>query len=358
MKKILTTMLLAAITIVVQGQQPNPHLTQLEDFLQKKDFRISYEQTNGNGGNTVHTLYISSRPRPRYMEEAMDSIRATFSRLGKKASESYMYEYHQKDIDTIKYSLTFRGEEDTIKSSLQGNPVWVGNAREAANVDYFRQPRAQGRFWEACSIVHSYSIPTGIKNDDLRCFDTVAFKAHIQPVFDKIKNLKGAKVYPTHWQHDRNNFNPKDFPDFWYTIGSNGKKIYPSGFKTGTHYFIPSQYKEEAKALYRQLNSLIHDYVNSHPEQYYDFNYRPSISRDSLVISIDPIFSGCVGRNSDIFQIYCDTDDDGNSHFFILNNEGSGKAPKEWLILKSYINGKKVYIKGKEPKKGKEIETH
>ena len=353
MKKILTAMLLAAIAVAAQGQQPNPRLTQLEDFLQKKDFKISYEQTNGNDGSAIHTLYISSRPRPRYMEEAMDSIRTTFSRLDKKSSESYMYEYHKQGIDTIKSSLTFRNENDTIKSSLKGNPVWVGNAREAANVDYFRQPREQGGFREYCSIVHSYSIPTGIRKDDLQCFDTVAFKAHIQPVFDKIKNLKGTKVYFTHWQNDRNIFNPKDFPDFWYGIGPDGKKIFPSGLNTGTHYIVPSQYQEEAKALYGQLNSLIYDYVNSHPEQYYDFRYRPSISRDSLVISIDPIFTGCEGRNSDIFRIYCDTDEDGNSHFFILNNEGSGRAPKEWLILKSYINGKKVYIKGKEPKKDK-----
>lgn len=353
MKKILTAMLLAAFTVATQGQQPNPRLTQLEEFLQKKDFCINYEQTNGVDGSAIHTLYIYSRPRPRYMEEALDSIRTTFCRLGKKASESYMYEYHKQGIDTIKYSLTFRREDDTVKSSRQGNPVWVGNAYEAANVDYFRQPREQGGFREYCSIVHSYTIPTGIAKDDMRCFDTVAFKAHIQPVLDKIKKQKGAKVYPTHWQHDRNNFNPKDFPDFWYTIGSDGKKIYPAGSNTGTHYIIPSQYKEEAKALYGQLNTLIYDYVNSHPEQYYDFRYRPSISHDSLVVSIDPIFSGCRVRNSDIFRIYCDTDEEGNIHFFILNNEGSGRAPKEWLSLKSYINGEKVYIKGMEPKKDK-----
>lgn len=355
MKKILTFMLLATFTATALGQQPNPRLTQLEEFLQKKNYLVSYELTNGDDGSAIHTLYIHSRPRPQYMEETLDSIRTVFSRLGKEASESYMYEYHKQGIDTIKYSLTFRRENDTLQSSRQGNlnPVWVGNAREAANVDYLRHPREQGGFWEACSIVHSYSIPTGITRDDMQCFDTTAFKAHIQPVFDKIKKLKGAKVYPAHWQHDRNYCNPKDFPDFWYIIGSNGEKIYPSGLNTGTHYFIPSQYKEETKALYGQLNSLIYDYVNSHPEQYYDFRYRPSISRYSLVISIDPIFSGCRGRNSDIFRIYCDTDEDGNSHFFILNNEGSGRAPKEWLTLKSYINGEKVYIKGMEPKKDK-----
>ena len=47
-----------------------------------------------------------------------------------------------------------------------------------------------------------------------------------------------------------------------------------------------------------------------------------------------------------------------HDHIFLLTSKGEFKKPDDWASLKSYINGKKVYIKGMEPKKKKEVIMH
>ena len=89
MKKILTFMLLAALTATALGQQPNPRLTQLEEYFQKKDFEVDQQQTNGQDGSIIHTTFAYTTKQLQYVEEALDTIRTVFSRLGKEASESY-----------------------------------------------------------------------------------------------------------------------------------------------------------------------------------------------------------------------------------------------------------------------------
>ena len=184
------------------------------------------------------------------------------------------------------------------------------------------------------------------------CFDTIAFKALIQPGFDKIMKLKGVKKYPVHWQHDRDFDGGHDFYTMVYGVSKGGKKTWFEGLTTGTHYIIPSQYKEEAEALYRQLDSLTYDYVNKHPEQPYTYNYTTGYDIDKE-FHINPYFWGYHHKNAVVYKLYCELGTDGNYHILSLDNKGQGWVPKEWKILKSYINGKKVYIKGMEPKKEK-----
>lgn len=74
--------LLVVWTTAAFGQ--NPCLSQLDEYLQK--------QRN---------------------DVMVDSIRNIFSFVSKEASESYRYEYHKDDADTIKYELAFRaGDSD------------------------------------------------------------------------------------------------------------------------------------------------------------------------------------------------------------------------------------------------------
>ena len=352
MKKILTFMLWAAFTATAQSQQPNPRLTQLEKFLQKKDFEVNQQQTNGQDGSIIHTTFACTTKQLQYMEEALDSIRTVFSHFGKEASESYMYEYHKQGIDTIKYSLAFQSENDTLKTSRGSNAVWRGNAREAAYVDYYRTPKEQGKTQEYCSFTHSYSIPTGIARKDMLCFDTVAFKALIQPGFDKIMKLKGVKKYPVHWQHDRDFDGGRDFQSTVSGVSKDGKRTWFEGLTTGTHYIIPSKYKIEAETLYQHLDSLTYDYVNKHPEQPYTYKYTTGYDIYDGDF-INPYFYGYHYINDVVYKLYCVLDEDGNYHILSLNNKGQGWVPKQWKILKSYINGEKVYIKGMEPKEDK-----
>ena len=129
---------------------------------------------------------------------------------------------------------------------------------------------------------------------------------------------------------------------------SYGSKASGQGLTTGTFYFIPSQYEAEAKMLQKQLDSLTLAYVNQHPEQPYTYKYSKGYSRYNLREMVQGY--RCHGYDDYSLRSYCS--DEG---FFILSltTKGDIWIPSDWPILKSWINGEKVYLKGRAPKKEK-----
>ena len=381
MKKILSFILLAAITTIAYSQKPNERLARLEEFMRKESSaRISHRQLNCTGRGIEHQWYtwinevtsktphfnfdekISEASRRKIIESydsisaarhqrvvtMLDSIRLTFALLGKDASESYTYEYHKGDIDTIKYTLAFREEGDTILyPSASFTYRWeLISAREIANFNYSRgyDDWQEGNV-EKGQYTHLYSIPNGITWDDMKTFDIEAFEAQIEPALKSFKKLKGAKTYPVYWRHD------DGFKD---DIGENGGLIQmtesskkPSfGLTTGTHYYIPANHEEEAEALYKQLIALAYDYINNHPEQPYRYKFTSRFS----YINLEDVVEGIdYGDDNDEYFLCCMRDDEGY-HILSIRNKGDRWIPKDWQKLKSYINGEKTYLKGMEPR--------
>lgn len=369
MKKIITTMLLATITATTYGQQPNPRLTQLEEYLPTQDITV-YKSQYSHSGGVVHLadfniqmasawdgyfkkaqseeerqqsiLTVNSRIAQgrQKMEGVIDYFRTTFSRLSKDGSESYMYESHKNGIDTIKYS-------------------YFGPSYEAANFHFNNKPhKNNANGYNDYSdyhyrYSHSYTESTGIAEDDMKPFDSEAFCAHIQPVLKKFMKLKGAKAYPVHWQHDEGFEKASDF----YITSKYGRdkhefETHP-GLVTGTHYIIPSQHEAEAKILYKELDALAYDYVNSHPEQPYSYEFTSGFKESKSFGGLPKMVKGDIYNGSDEFFLCCKREEDGNYHIFTLNSKGVFWVPCDYAILKSYINGEKVYLKGMEPKEDK-----
>ena len=367
MKKIITFMLLAALTATAQSQQPNPRLTQLEEYLPTQYINVNKRQENSAGAITyrietgglnvmsgwksyfsgelseeekqqriltVNSRITQSRQR---LEGVLDYFRTTFASLGKDASESYMYEFHKNGMDTIKYS-------------------YLESSREAAYFDYRNKLYKNNDYGILdysdyyISYYHYYTVPTGVTEEDMKAFDGKAFCEHIQPVLKKFMKLKGAKAYPVHWQHDEGFDKKGDFEACNYHEKH-------AGLSTGTHYIIPSEHEATAKILFKQLDSLTYDYLTKHPEQPYEYRFNrtgfiestPSNGHGGLPINV----KGSTHNGSDEFYICCKREQDGLYHILTLNSKGVYWVPRDWASLKSYINGEKVYIKGMEPKKDK-----
>ena len=159
----------------------------------------------------------------------------------------------------------------------------------------------------------------------------------------KFKKLKGTKTYPVHWQHD-DGFEPgHDFFSYGYVH---------FGLCTGTHYIIPSEHENEVEVLYRQLDSLVYNYVNVlHPEQNYEYTFTTHFPH---LVHEDIVKGRSSKENEEEYYLCCVREKDDNYHIFTLRSRGTRWIPYDWTSLKSYINGKKVYIKGMEPKKEKE----
>ena len=383
MKKIFTIILLASVAIAARSQQSNPQLRQLEQYLQEQGYGVSHTQSTGTERGISHqwsallNAYIIhpqsaidstmseaalrrivhqydsiNHLRRLRLTQALDSIRTTFARLGKDASESYLYEYHKDGTDTIKYSLAFRRDDGALRTYRYNNSVYFNNAGEVALFDYTRSNDSDG--WGATDwgyYSHLYTIPNDISWDDMQPFDHAAFEALIAPALKAAKKLKGAKAYPVYWRHD------EGFND---DVGPNGNLVGKTvrqsdyghnshyGLTTGTLYFIPIQREAEAKALYRQLDSLAHSYVDSHPEQYYTYTF----SSDFRYGNLRDMVLGQDIKDDSNYSLKALADDTG---FYILsiNTKGELWIPRDWPRLKSYINGERVYLKGIKPKEKK-----
>ncbi|MBQ4392821.1 MAG: hypothetical protein II826_06920 [Prevotella sp.] len=383
MKKIFTVVLLASVAIAARSQQSNPQLRQLEQFIQEQGYAVSHTQSTGTERGIAHqwsallSAYIIhpqsaidstmseaalrrivhqydsiNHLRRQRLTQVLDSIRTTFARLGKDASESYLYEYHKGGTDTIKYSLAFRRDDGALRTYRYNNSVYFNNAGEVALFDYTRRDDSDG--WGATDwgyYSHLYTIGNDISWDDMQPFDHAAFEALIAPALKAAKKLKGAKAYPVYWRHD------EGFND---DVGPNGNLVGKTvrqsdygpnshyGLTTGTLYFIPIQHEAEAKALYRQIDSLAHSYVDSHPEQYYTYTF----SSDFRYGNLRDMLRGQDMKGDASYDLKALADDTG---FYILsiNTKGELWIPRDWPRLKSYINGEMVYQKSMKPKEKK-----
>lgn len=375
MKKLFTCVLLVALCLTAQGQQSNEKLRQLEDYLHQQGYNVKHTQSNSKGKEGVRHTYqvffsentfapsfvqapseevrqmVLSKhdsirtERVKKLEQTIDSIRVTFALLGKQASESYMYEYHKEDADTIKYSLAFRQNDDSIHSTRIKNNVYFSNAREVASFDYYKSHEFnhQGDVMLG-TYIHWCDESNGIAYDDMKPFDIAAFEALIQPVLKPVKKLKGVKTYPVYWRHDKGfdddvvhgNLSQKTTRQSMYGDNSH------TGLTTGTYYFIPNEYKKEAEALYKQLDSISYNYINSHPEQPYEYDFSKRIP----VMNPADLLHGISYEDSDEYFLKWTLDDAGY-HILFLTSKGEIWIPREWRKLKSYINGKLEYRKEK-----------
>ena len=363
--------LILLIVLVTTAFGQNARLKQLEDCLQKQGYEIGYSQWNrasegitrnwsiGFGArgqeifnNLVYRVPDSIvAPRRQQLAIAIDSIRAAFADLSKEEVESHQYDKHDGCADTIEYSVGFFDGKRNLQPSNTNNRVYFNNAKEQASFSYHKNCDD----WDIGNYVHRCESDNRVP---LRSFDAEAFKAHIEPAFAVLKSLKGAATYPVYWRHDKE-----------YKDSLAGGRIYmilgptdDTGLVTGSHYFIPAQYKAETNALYRQLDSLTFDYVNRHPEQNHHY------STSTRLPYADAPTSECYTEGSSgsaqhfpsakllghSYGLYSDNDNyyfffylrEDGLHILSITSKGEGWMPTEWEKLKSWVNGKREYLKG------------
>lgn len=355
----------------------NEKLSAMENYLEKSGFDLSHIQRNAHG-RVCHVWHCymnagATRSVVEFREDgedvtvstpetdsinaaqaniilaALDSIRRTFSTLAPLSAESYLYEYHKHDADSIKYSLAFARENtDSMGTWQEDNLAYFPNAREMAHLDYFRvyDGRFEG-YWQNCNYDHWLMVGDSIPEAQMRSFDTKAFSQLVQSFMKPVLKKKGIKAYPLCWQHDGD---PKSFVKQDLMLYEQSDEI-DYGLTTGTHYLLPAKYKEMAMDLLEQLRILTLDYVNSHPEQLYTYYYDLGIDKEYpwSLWKVICGFSHSRWNAAPSYQLRCSIDEDG-LHIVSMITDGELWIPKDWKTLKSYVNGKKVYRKGKEPK--------
>ena len=353
MRRIFKIVLFAAFATTTFGQKPNEKLRQLDNYLQNQGFTVFHRQSSTWAEGITNEWFtdllfpkgyfdLNEEQREQFLhqkvDDAIDSIRLTCTSLIKKASQSYLYEIHTKhwDFDSIRYVLYFYHDYATYDSTLEENSDSITKVMKILPyeiLDFLCHHNVR-------NLRHSFRIPTGISWNDMQPFNIAAFEEQIKPVIDAYMAIEGAKAYPVYWQHDAG-FKDAVIGGDLVSKHSNSKNSEHNGLTTGTHYFIPLKNREEAEALFNQLDSLAYNYVNSHPEQVYTYHYPKLHLNNTNTLPID-IVDGMEHKNSKGYYLKCMFNSDG-FHILSLANEGDLWIPRDWPKHKSYINGVKTY---------------
>ncbi|MDE5551049.1 MAG: hypothetical protein K2I99_06875, partial [Bacteroidaceae bacterium] len=273
--------------------------------------------------------------RQQEFVEVLDSIRHTFARVSKDATESYLYEFHKNGVDTIKYSLGVARDSSSpffSGENSRGEKYYV-DARELFDFHYHAKASVDKGMGFGYLLYCSNDYNSGLSWDDMKDFDNTAFEQLIQPVLKRAMKLKGAKEYPVYWRHD------KGFDD---GRGILQKEVSSMGWglTTGIDYFIPFQHKDAAHALLRELDSLSHGYVDAHPEQRYRYKFPSRFFPEKG----QTIVKGENWEHTADYTLMYGLSQEG-FHILCLRTNGDFWLPRDWQKLKSYINGEKVYRK-------------
>ena len=352
--KILIGLLVLATTAF--GQKANPRLCQLDEYFKKQGiYSVSYHQTNAGG--ISHSWWIHFSPGLLTINDEMDqemlqrmkskvdsvdalcrqrqpsiidTIRSICASVRKDASESYMYEYHKDGADTVRYTLAFCRDDGSNRESV------LFESRNAKTVQD-GTPQFEG-IAGASEYYHEYIEPRSVPNSDMKLLDVAAVRAIVEPALESVKQFKGAKAWPIHWQHDATFEDQTDTDPFGGVIAGRGR----AGLTTGIHYLLPAQYENEGDALYLQIDSLAHDYVDRHPEQEYVYAYFaavPNLYKLRFILRTTEY-----GSPEEAYHLGYYRDKEG-LHFLSVTTKGQLRIPQGWTKIKRRVNGKATFRK-------------
>lgn len=378
MKRIITIILSAVLTISVSAQERTPVEKIWEEVFNitgaRQDSKMKINHGNGmvmyvhNGplgksfqcskdcGGTISPDLANMKPEEveesnkrngKIFDGIFNAVRHNLDSLMALSEESYHFESHSHDADTITYSLCLKNSEGSVKKlKMNDGSMGFPDAEETVSFNYTANNKscASGKHFKGYGIL-AYNKNVFLPNRKSYYFDK-------QPYLDMITSFlkqKKIKSWDFKWVTSED-----------YLMDSNNRKefrfIIDSGHKNGqtlgTMYFIPREKIKLADEIFTAIDSLTLNYTDIHPEQRfrYTYNVKDELMRwnNTNAHSLFWLFEGTTGLN-DLFykSIYVFFGITPQGYYIaITDSENYFCIPKEWYCLKSFNDGKKEYIKG------------
>lgn len=339
MKHLLITLTLASLCLSTKAQ-PNEKLQALEKNFSKQEISLIRGQMN-TGERIHHTWRYIHSPynkdaniRNQKIIAALDTIRQTFHALSPFAAESYLYENHKSECDTVRFSLILpSSNNDTtgIPETALFRHVRGHNQDDSDDSGFYH---------------HTYDEKNPLPIIDVKSFDFKVFEAIIDQYLKSIMKQTGLKIFPVYWKHDKGYY-AKTRKEVIYAEYNtiNGEH---DGLVTGTHYFIPCKDEKDVRTIYATLDSITYDYINRHPEQLYKYEFIPlDIIQDHRLRELVNGRMWTTNLNNKYALAFAMTED--GFHILSIFTQREQWIPAEWPKLKSWVNGKKTYLKGMKP---------
>ena len=371
MKRIITIALSAILTTTVSAQDRTPMDKIWEEIEKIMSVRQDSKMKINHGGGEL--LYVHNgivgkeflcstdcegvtssfeNMTPEEIEAANErnrkvfdgifgAIRHNLDSLMEISEESYHFESHSHGTDTITYSLCLKnGEYSVARIKANDGTMFYPGALETVFFNYTASPKACGKHIRGIGTL-AYNKRLPLPCGKSYYFDKEPYLETITPLLKQ----KGIKSWNFKWAQSDD-----------YDIDAHHDKEFDSaerphlpknaGQAIGTMYFIPREQKELAEALFTAIDSTTLRYTEIHPEQMfrYSYNVKEQVMQYTESNNITGFFEGHTGKGNVSTRVLFGITPKGY-YVAIADVENNFCIPKEWYKLKSFIDGKKEYIK-------------
>lgn len=318
-----------------------------EEYLCTKD--CGGTTTPLNDWTSEEIEAANERNRKEIFGRIFGTIRHYLDSLMAFSEESYHFESHGHGADTIKYSLCMRNSADTVrKYKTDDGSMAYPDAMETVFFDFTASPKPCGK--------HARGFGTLGYNKNIFLPNRRSYYFNKEPYLEKITQILKQKDIQS-WNFKWEQSTGYDIQENWYkefawgeTLGNFGPKN--AGQTVGTMYFIPRNKGELADAIFTAIDSVTHNYTDIHPEQMfrYVYNKKEVVMQYTESSNISTLFEGTTGKGHVSIRVLFGITPKGY-YVAVVNAENNFCVPKEWSVLKNFVDGKKTYLKGMKPKK-------
>ena len=309
-----------------------------------------YLCTKDCGGNVFDDMTsaeieaVNERNRKMVFDRIFGTIRHHLDSMMAFSEECYHFESHHHDTDTITYSLCLKNSKDSVRKykADDGSMVYP-DAAETVFFDFTASLKPCGKHVRGFGTL-GYNKNVFLPNRQSYYFDRQSYLDVIMPLLKR----KDVQSWDFKWTHSAD----YDLQINWEKefvggdlVGDFGPKN--AGQTVGTMYFIPRDKGEFAEAVFTAIDSATLNYTDIHPEQMFRYIYRvkEEVMQYSESSNISTLFEGTTGKGHVSTRVLFGITPNGY-YVAIADVENNFCIPKEWYMLKSFVNGKKEYIKG------------
>lgn len=274
------------------------------------------------------------------MKLLTDSIRQTFIALSGNSQESHMWEYHQNGKDSMSYALaigSFKNQRP-IEFKKQNSSLYYA-APEIITFRYHsdlsKDPGIQHHPIGYAFFTYYHTLEDNIQPSAL--FDTKAYWKTLKKIFDK----EGVEKQRLRIYKDSTyTYNPTE----WEGVIRNRSSV-----KEEVMIYRMSS-TLLANKIIREIVDATWAHLDKHPGVIYRIEETAGFNINGLASGpVVGIGTFTTNRQEPYFDISTHTDSfTGDCLIIVCESIGNWRfLPKEWKMLKSWKNGKKVYYKKK-----------
>ncbi|MBO4550973.1 MAG: hypothetical protein J5733_09605 [Bacteroidaceae bacterium] len=350
--------LMLAICCAASFAQVNPRMSELFDLLAASGNAPHICKTGGRNDPTRLTYLVHLYHRPdlwsgdkdavtdslrqedrKKLDRQVAAVRHTLDALQEESQESYHYETHRGGKDTIIYAM-----------NLSHDTTWVAKVQQDSHPHFYSkeylsfQYQPEGKGYGSC-LEYVIATPKERTADESALCSIDDLMAGIDRLF-KQHRIKPRKAY---WEHDEAYSDSiwEDTGAEFLEMGSYGDEYSLAGTSDVNIYTVPAEQEQLAVGLLAAVDSLMQDFMERPREYFFQYNAGTKFKENFLHNIMICLAKENVTERQFSIQVMLWG---SGYHFMLIDTKGTEWVPMRCVSLKSFVNGKKTYFKGMEPK--------